>query len=243
MRCASSRVASASSSCGHDPVDQADALGLGRVDDLGEEHQLLRPVQPDQPGQDPRAAEVHAEPALREDLGEPRPVRRDHQVAAEREVAPRAGRHPVDRGDRRDVELVQPQRAPADDPHRSAASHPVPSDSGPGVPGVGEVGPGAEPVAGAGEHEHAGLAATPRSRRRPRSAPATSARSSRSSSRAGSSVTVMTPSSRSTSRVSTVTPRRDASGRRYGSPWVSIRSGSRSSTAATSSSSRPRSSS
>ena len=53
-------------------------------------------------------------------------------------------------------QLVQPQRGTTDDPHLAQRS----ADAGRealGVVGVGEVRAGAEPVAGAGDHEHAGV--------------------------------------------------------------------------------------
>ena len=53
---------------GHDPVHDADALGLGGVDDVGEEHELLRLVEADEARQQPRAAEVDVEAPLGEDL-------------------------------------------------------------------------------------------------------------------------------------------------------------------------------
>jgi DNA protecting protein DprA len=93
----------------HNAVDETDAFGLVRVDDLGEERQLLGAMHPDEPWQEPRSTEVQHEVALREDLGEAGAVGRDDQVAAEREVATCAGSNAVHGGDRRDRQVVQSQ--------------------------------------------------------------------------------------------------------------------------------------
>ena len=85
----------------HDPVHDPVALGVGGVDHLREEGELLGLVQPDEARQQPRAAEVDRQAASHEDLREPRRVGRDDEVAAEGEVAARADGDAVDRGDRR----------------------------------------------------------------------------------------------------------------------------------------------
>src|SRR5262249_1527801 len=56
----------------HHAVHETELGGLLRRDDVGEERQLLRAVHADQPRQEPRAAEVDAEPAPGKDLREPR---------------------------------------------------------------------------------------------------------------------------------------------------------------------------
>ena len=66
-----------------DAVDQADALGLGRVDQAGRHDQLLRAAEPDDGRQARRAPDVgdDSEPHLREP--ELRVARGDPQIAAE----------------------------------------------------------------------------------------------------------------------------------------------------------------
>ena len=135
-----------------DAIHEADALGFARVDDVGQEHELLGAVHADEPRQQPRAAEIDDEATLREDLAEARSVGRDDQVAAERKVATGAGRDAVHRRDRRLGQLVQPQRGPTHD------SHPGQRRGGTAtrvVRTVAEVRARAESVARAGDHEHA----------------------------------------------------------------------------------------
>ena len=157
-----------------DPVDEPDAFGLGRVDDLGEERELLGAVQADQPRQQPRAAEVERESALGEDLGEPGPLGRDDQIAAEREVAARAGRDAVDR---RDVGCGSSCSRSAARPTKRIDASDAPRTAGPAVaPAADEIGARTERVARAGDHEHPVVAAFARPRRRSRSARATSRR-------------------------------------------------------------------
>ena len=140
---------------GHHPVHDADALGLAGVDHLGEERQLLGLVHADEARQQPRAAVVDAQAALHEDRAEAGDVGRDHEVAAEREVA-------------------APRRRPRRSPWRSSAcamsrsaaalrptprmwlepSHPVPR----GMPASTRSAPAQKPVAGTGDHEHAVVA-------------------------------------------------------------------------------------
>ena len=127
-----------------DPVHDADALGRVGVDDLAEQRELLRLVQADQPGQQPRAAEVDRDAALHEDLAEARSFRREHDVARQREVAPGAHRDAVHRRERRLRELVQAERAAADAAQRRERHA---GDLAAAGIGLGEVGAGAEAVA------------------------------------------------------------------------------------------------
>ena len=75
------------------------------------------------------------------------------EVAAEREVAPGAGGHAVDRRDRRLRELVQPQRGPPDHAHRRHRRARRRSERRRRPPSVRSA-PEQKRVAGAGDHEH-----------------------------------------------------------------------------------------
>ena len=86
---------------GHDPVDEPDAVGLGGVDDVGEQRELLGPVHPDAPRQRPRAAEVDRQAAPGEDLREAGRVAGDDEVAQQGHVHAGAGGDAADLGDRR----------------------------------------------------------------------------------------------------------------------------------------------
>ncbi len=134
-------------------IDEPDAFGLVRVDDLGEEREFFGAVQPDEPGQDPGTAEVEHEPALGEDLGEARRLRGDHEITAEREVAPGARGDAVDRGDRRDRQLVQAKRGAPDHAHRRDCA--AGTTQAAVLRRAREVGARTERVAGAGDDEHA----------------------------------------------------------------------------------------
>ncbi len=134
----------------HDPIDDADALGLGGVDHLGEERQLLGLVHADEAREQPRAAVVDAEPTLHEDGAEASGVGRDDEIAAEREVESRAGGHAVHLGDGGLADVAQGGRAPPDTAHvlessARAAWHLLRD----------QVGTRTEALAGAGDHEHA----------------------------------------------------------------------------------------
>ena len=138
---------------GHDPVHEPDALGLGRVDDLGEERELLGPMQPDEPGQEPRSAEVEREAALGEDLGEARPVGGDDEIAAEREIA---ARHPPRRRSPLRSWATAARGAAARRARPSASTRPRPRRRSvhPRSAAAGQIGAGTERVARAGDHEH-----------------------------------------------------------------------------------------
>ena len=107
-----------------DPVDQAEALGLGGRDVVTEEEQLLGLLDPDQAGQDLGAAGVGGDPPPDEDLDELRLLGRHHQVAGERQVHAAAGRGAVDGGDDRLLAVEdggdEALPAVADDPRRLA---------------------------------------------------------------------------------------------------------------------------
>ena len=75
-----------------------------------DKRELLGPLQPDDPGQKPRATEVDGEAPLHEDLGESRPVGGNHEIAAECQVEAGAHCHPVDGGDRRLGQSMQCER-------------------------------------------------------------------------------------------------------------------------------------
>jgi hypothetical protein len=133
---------------GEHAVDDAEVEGVLGGDDVGEEGQLLGPVQAHQAGQEPGGPAVEGQAPAGEDHGEARLLGRDHEVAAEGEAHPDARRHPGHLGDRRLRQLVEGLHHGVDAAHggqlvdRRAAHAP-------------EVGPGAERPAGAGEHDAA----------------------------------------------------------------------------------------
>ena len=92
-----------------DPVDQAHIEGLLGGDDVGQQRQLLGPVETDQAGKEPRPAEVDRQSPAGEDLGKPGVVGGHDQVASESHVAPGAGGHTVDLGDGRLGKAVEGQ--------------------------------------------------------------------------------------------------------------------------------------
>ncbi len=132
---------------GHHPVDDAEPLGLLGRDHVGEQGQLLGLVEADEPGQDPRPTEVHAEAAAGEDLGEAGLITGHDQVAGQGHVHPGTGGHPVHLGDDRDHDRVERGDGPVDHVHRLELVHLLAATPA-------EVGPGAEPVTGTG-HDHA----------------------------------------------------------------------------------------
>ena len=75
---------------GDDPVDEPDRGRVGGGDDVGEEGELLGPVEADEAGQQPGAAAVEGQAPPGEDLREAGGVGGDDEVTAEREVAARA---------------------------------------------------------------------------------------------------------------------------------------------------------
>ena len=132
-------TAASSSSAGHHAVHDADALGLGCVDHLGEERQLLGLVHADEARQEPRAAVVDAQAPLHEDGAEAGGVGRDHEVAPEREVEPGAGGDAVDLGDGRLAEdrasaaALRPDAAHVLEPAAGAARHLLRDEIGAGA--------------------------------------------------------------------------------------------------------------
>ena len=101
----------------HHAVHDADALGLARAHDVGEQREFLGFVDPNKSRQQPGAAEIDREAALREDLREARALAGHDQIAAERDVEPRAYRHAVHLRDARLRDLVQRQPDPAEVMH------------------------------------------------------------------------------------------------------------------------------
>ena len=133
---------------GYDAVHEADALSLLGVDLTPGEDQVQRPAGADQPGQPDRAAvdERHS-PATAEDA-EPGVLRRDPEVAPDRELEATGDGVPLDGGDHR---LPQPQPGRS---HRAVAGllHLVAALG----PDRLEVGAGAEGAAVAVQHRDAG---------------------------------------------------------------------------------------
>ena len=113
--------------------------------------QFLGPLQPDDPGQEPGAAEVHRQTPADEDLREPGPVGGDDDVAAECHVHTRSHRHPVDGGDGRLGDPVQGGGRPLHHLHPAVA---VGHRHGAPEPCQVEIGPGAELTRGPGDHQH-----------------------------------------------------------------------------------------
>jgi hypothetical protein len=81
-----------------DRVDQPDLERLARGQARAEQHQLHRLAHADQPRQEERGALGAAEPGLEVGPLEPRPLRRDHQVAGHRDAEAAGGRRSVDGG-------------------------------------------------------------------------------------------------------------------------------------------------
>ncbi len=92
---------------GHDPVDQADAVGFGGIDDLSQEGQFLGPVQAHPSGQHPGSTEVDSEAATGEDLREPRRVGCIDEVAPQGHVEAGSGRHTEHLGHNRMLALME----------------------------------------------------------------------------------------------------------------------------------------
>ena len=95
-RSAHSRAAASSSAARHDLVHDADALGVGGREVVAEEHELLRLVEADQPGERYTTPAVGDEPAPHEHLDEAGGVGGDHQVGGQRHRDAAAGRGAVD---------------------------------------------------------------------------------------------------------------------------------------------------
>ena len=77
------------------------SYGARRADVLGEQDELLGALQPDQPGEQPRAQTVGGEGPPGEHLDELGVLGHDHQVAGEGEVGADAGRGALHLGDHR----------------------------------------------------------------------------------------------------------------------------------------------
>ena len=104
----------------------------------------------DQAGQDPRATEVDGEATPREDLGEPSLVRRDDQVAAQRQVAACPDGDAVDLRDRGLGHAVERQRRVADVAHHRELMTALRL-----LGATGEIRAGAEVATGPGDHDDA----------------------------------------------------------------------------------------
>ncbi len=85
----------------HHPVHEADAFRVRRAHRVGREHHLGRARVPHEPRQEPGRAGVRYETHAAEDLDERRRLRRDAEVARERDGATGARRDPVDGADDR----------------------------------------------------------------------------------------------------------------------------------------------
>ena len=146
---------------GHQPVDQADPVGLGGRDVVAEEEQLLGLLDPHQAGEDPGPAGVGCDAAPDEDLDELGLLGHHDEVAGQGEVHAAAGRRAVDAGDDRllAVEDGGDEALPAVPDHAGALADDVLGrvvGLGPrGQPAATEVGAGAEGLlAGGGDDDH-----------------------------------------------------------------------------------------
>ncbi len=150
-----SSATASSSPAGDDLVHEADALGLLRVDHVGEERELLGLVEPDPARQQPGRAPVEREPALGEDLREARAIARHHEIARQREAEAHPDADAVDLGERRLGHALEPQDDVADDAHllddrlERAAGETLSRRV------AGEIGARGEVAARAGEHQRA----------------------------------------------------------------------------------------
>lgn len=131
-----------------DLVDQAPGQGLVRLDAPGGEIHQVRPLLADQPGQGVGEAEARVEAQLDEVGDEPGLRRGDAEVGDEGQAQPRADRRALHGGDDGLFDREQPHRLVVE---RADGVHPL----GPDAAGRGEVGPGAEHLAGGGQHNGA----------------------------------------------------------------------------------------
>ena len=132
------------------PVHQADGRGLFGAPHVTEQRDLFRAGHPDQPWQQPRRAVVEREAALGEDHGQLGPLAADDEVAPERQGQPRTGGKPSTLAI---VGFVMSCSASATSPSRRIRARPD-SVGCWGAARVGEVGPGTERAAGAGQDHH-----------------------------------------------------------------------------------------
>src|SRR5712691_11840023 len=94
---------------GHDAVHEADPVALLGRDHVTEVHELAGAREPDAQGEALCAAEPRDQPEVDLGLPEPCALRRDDQVAGERQLQPAAEGDAVERGDDRHVELLEPR--------------------------------------------------------------------------------------------------------------------------------------
>ncbi len=163
-RSAHSFVVASRSVGGHDLVDDADALGVGRAQVVAEEHELLRLVQTDDARKEVGDAAVGHEPATHEHLNDLRGVGRDHEVGREHEHRAAARGGAVEGDDDRllavEHRLHEPLETEAHHLRRGADDHLGRAVGLRLARGLAhrEVGAGAEvPLARAGEHDRAHL--------------------------------------------------------------------------------------
>jgi hypothetical protein len=134
----------------HRGVDQPQPRRLGAAERPGGEGQLLGLVGADALAQQPRGPEVEAEPPLGEDGREPGGVRAPGQIRGQGHAQPGPHAHPVDRGDDRHRAVVHRQHRVPEHAHgvhhrRLRALAPAATTA------AGQVGPGAEVAARAGQ--------------------------------------------------------------------------------------------
>src|SRR5918995_400710 len=147
-----------------DPIDQADAFGLGGRHLVAEEHQLLGPLHAHEAGEEPGAAAVGHQAPPHEHLDEPGAVGGQHEIAGQGQVRPDARGRAVDGADHRLLAVEhgadQPLRAAADRA-RHVADEALGPALGPGRTGARhpQIGPGTEVLAGAGDDHHPHLGA------------------------------------------------------------------------------------
>ena len=146
---------------GHDLVDQADALGVGRGEVVAEEHEFLRFLRADEPRQQVGTAAVGDDPPADEHLDEAGGVGREHEITRERDVRADARGGPVHGADDRLVAVLNggdqalcPDARAVDGEDRSLGRAVGEVVLGRAVDA--QVGTGAERlVAGGGEHDGA----------------------------------------------------------------------------------------
>ena len=150
MVAATSAVAASSDAAGTTVLTNPNSCARARVDHLGGERELLRPVHADALAQEPRRPEVEAQPALGVDRAEAGSIGAPDHVAREREAEARAHAHTVDLGDHGHRAAVHPDDGVAQHPHGVEMASFVRRAS----QSAREVGARAEVFAGAREHDH-----------------------------------------------------------------------------------------
>ena len=172
---ASASAASSSVVVGHDRRDEPDALGLARVDEAAGEHQLVRARRADQPRQDPARPDV----ARRQPDLDERDVEAGGLGAAMRMSLPSASASPPPDAAPLTAAMIgcgcaahQRDQAAMYCCTRMPACGRPDARRGPGsFDALGEVEPGAEALARAGEHDHPARAVVAQRRRARRTGP------------------------------------------------------------------------